>query len=439
VQLTCWKAARTSGIFRNRAERDRLERSDSPQGASGGEHQMLGHEQLTTTQIYTHVSIKALTEVHARCHPHGRMPEPASLADPLENAGTAPSDNASIEKLSSSPPATDPLSAEPAMPAVLPVPEPALEPPQSGGRDPGDGGADPGCGSIRRPTRPRAPGPRNNGNRLNLRPLGKDRHNEKMVHVTDYTYRYLDPLTGRWTSPDPIGEDGGLNLYGFVGNDGVNDFDMLGLAAVTNSEYLAARSAGTGSKLLGEKWDSDNQGAVDKINKESNKIFGFGFSGMEFCGRICRKCVESRTVTFGSEASGQFDIEIGIFYAYSYTGPVRGTHPSIVFADNLRKKKKYEDLNKLIEEYNKRRGEGEPIRPYVVPEYAGASCQPLQAPSCSTLGKGWEDLSFYHSHPTNNSFSQADKDFASSIGKGLWVTRGPRGNTAKWITEKTGG
>ena len=31
--------------------------------------EMLGHEQLTTTQIYTHVSIKALTEVHARCHP----------------------------------------------------------------------------------------------------------------------------------------------------------------------------------------------------------------------------------------------------------------------------------------------------------------------------------------------------------------------------------
>ena len=36
--------------------------------------EMLGHEQLTTTQIYTHVSIKALAEVHARCHPHGRMP-----------------------------------------------------------------------------------------------------------------------------------------------------------------------------------------------------------------------------------------------------------------------------------------------------------------------------------------------------------------------------
>jgi len=32
-----------------------------------------------------------------------------------------------------------------------------------------------------------------------------------------------------WPSRDPIGERGGLNLYGFVGNDGINWFDLLGL------------------------------------------------------------------------------------------------------------------------------------------------------------------------------------------------------------------
>ena len=31
-----------------------------------------------------------------------------------------------------------------------------------------------------------------------------------------------------WPSRDPIGEKGGLNLYGFVGNDGVDRFDLLG-------------------------------------------------------------------------------------------------------------------------------------------------------------------------------------------------------------------
>ena len=33
----------------------------------------------------------------------------------------------------------------------------------------------------------------------------------------------------QWPSRDPIGEEGGLNLYGFVGNDGVNKWDLLGM------------------------------------------------------------------------------------------------------------------------------------------------------------------------------------------------------------------
>ncbi len=44
-----------------------------------------------------------------------------------------------------------------------------------------------------------------------------------------YGYRYYDPATGRWPSRDPIGEEGGVNLYGFVGNNGVSWLDVLGL------------------------------------------------------------------------------------------------------------------------------------------------------------------------------------------------------------------
>jgi RHS repeat-associated protein len=33
-----------------------------------------------------------------------------------------------------------------------------------------------------------------------------------------YGYRYYDPGTGRWPNRDPIGQWGGDNLYGFVGN-----------------------------------------------------------------------------------------------------------------------------------------------------------------------------------------------------------------------------
>jgi integrase/recombinase XerD len=38
--------------------------------------QLLGHEKLDTTAIYTEVSIKQLQEVHARCHPSARLAPP---------------------------------------------------------------------------------------------------------------------------------------------------------------------------------------------------------------------------------------------------------------------------------------------------------------------------------------------------------------------------
>ena len=35
--------------------------------------QLLGHAKLETTAIYTEVTIRQLQEVHARCHPSGRL------------------------------------------------------------------------------------------------------------------------------------------------------------------------------------------------------------------------------------------------------------------------------------------------------------------------------------------------------------------------------
>jgi RHS repeat-associated protein len=51
-----------------------------------------------------------------------------------------------------------------------------------------------------------------------------------------YGYRYLDARQGRWLSPDPLGEAGGNNLYGFVENDAINSVDVLGLETLTPAE-----------------------------------------------------------------------------------------------------------------------------------------------------------------------------------------------------------
>ncbi len=47
--------------------------------------------------------------------------------------------------------------------------------------------------------------------------------------MPDYGFRYYDPVTGRWPSRDPLGEYGGLNLYGMVGNNPIGFVDYLGL------------------------------------------------------------------------------------------------------------------------------------------------------------------------------------------------------------------
>lgn len=45
-------------------------------------------------------------------------------------------------------------------------------------------------------------------------------------------YRGYDATLGRWLSRDPIEEEGGLNLYGYVINDPINAVDLYGLDAV---------------------------------------------------------------------------------------------------------------------------------------------------------------------------------------------------------------
>ena len=43
-----------------------------------------------------------------------------------------------------------------------------------------------------------------------------------------YNYRYYDSKFGRWLSRDPIEEKGGINLYSFLTNNPVNQWDHLG-------------------------------------------------------------------------------------------------------------------------------------------------------------------------------------------------------------------
>ena len=50
-----------------------------------------------------------------------------------------------------------------------------------------------------------------------------------LLTASHSSFAFFDPTIGTFISRDPIEERGGLNLHGFVGNDGINGADSLGL------------------------------------------------------------------------------------------------------------------------------------------------------------------------------------------------------------------
>jgi len=54
-------------------------------------------------------------------------------------------------------------------------------------------------------------------------------------------FRYHHPKLGRWINRDPIGEVAGTNLYAYVGNNGPNSVDWLGLTDCTALKAAIAR------------------------------------------------------------------------------------------------------------------------------------------------------------------------------------------------------
>jgi hypothetical protein len=50
-----------------------------------------------------------------------------------------------------------------------------------------------------------------------------------VLFATHTAQAFYNPSTGRWLSRDPIGENGGENLFAFICNDGIGDVDLLGL------------------------------------------------------------------------------------------------------------------------------------------------------------------------------------------------------------------
>lgn len=112
-----------------------------------------------------------------------------------------------------------------------------------------------------------------------------------------YGYRYLRTDLGRWLSKDPIEERGGLNLYGFVGNDGVNRWDVLGLEGVDVTLFPAVYVNDAGEALHDAVEDAIREN-MNKLKERNSNEFFYEVTGLEDANEKLRTCDCIKTLNF---------------------------------------------------------------------------------------------------------------------------------------------
>lgn len=93
---------------------------------------------------------------------------------------------------------------------------------------------------------------------------GHYRHTVSNIYLAPF--RAYDPAIGRWINRDPIGENGGLNLYGYLANQPISNTDSSGLQADT---IEVIKSDGI--------WDPSNYMRHLLKHNVANKILGLKF------------------------------------------------------------------------------------------------------------------------------------------------------------------
>jgi RHS repeat-associated protein len=86
-----------------------------------------------------------------------------------------------------------------------------------------------------------------------------DKYEDSEVGLVYYGHRYYHTGLQRWLNRDPIEEYGGLNVYGFCGNDPRNYVDPIGLSADDDDDDLTSDPTDSGKiSLIGMQPPDDN-------------------------------------------------------------------------------------------------------------------------------------------------------------------------------------
>ncbi len=142
-------------------------------------------------------------------------------------------------------------------------------------------------------------------------------------------HRYYDPANGRWLTEDPIGYEGGLNLYGYCGNMPVGSVDWSG----KNPALVAALTIVGGGVVSGLVTGS--MSAINAPEGQKGRAFARGF-GSGFVGGVITTAGVVTVAVTGVGGIAAFGIFAGTGALSAYTQTSMSINRRLTWNERLR-------------------------------------------------------------------------------------------------------
>jgi RHS repeat-associated protein len=227
-----------------------------------------------------------------------------------------------------------------------------------------------------------------------------------------YGYRFYDPALHRWLNRDPIEEEGGLNLYGFCGNDGVNCVDSIGHKILIDCTRGSCKVV---EGTLSQDVFSYANLPLSDLNLYSRIAESLRWTSEHYVESGFRIFENERYGTLGfapggdervfSDIEKEFNIKRQTIYE-TYNNNVASAERR--FADDL-KKSKLSEFEKLNAKYQRRRDYLSSVRDKALDKLDREMLGRIQAKVAAVGGNAlpirFEDgmISYYHSHSVGSS------------------------------------